>query len=261
MEDDRMKISVCGKGGSGKSVLASLLATQAVARGFEVIVVDSDESNSGLFKMLGFETPPFPLMGLVGGKKQLKAKMSQPHILAESHFSIREIPSLYIMKRNGLALVSIGKILQALEGCACPMGALSREFLKKLRLSENEIAIVDMEAGVEHFGRGIDEGIERVLLVVEPSFEAIAVAEKVKGLASGLGRAVSAILNKIDSERIAVRLEGELRVRDIEVIGTLPNDPLVFEACLEGHSLSRGKAFHAAGKIFDHLLSESRDME
>jgi CO dehydrogenase maturation factor len=46
--------------------------------------------------------------------------------------------------------VSIGKILQSLEGCACPMGVLSREFLKKLYLNENTVAVVDMEAGVEH---------------------------------------------------------------------------------------------------------------
>lgn len=250
-----MKISVCGKGGNGKSVLTSLLANQAISRGLEVIVIDSDESNSGLFKMLGFKTPPLPLMELVGGKKKLREKMSQPNILAESHFSIREIPSLYLIRRNGLALVSIGKILQALEGCACPMGVLNREFLKKLRLGEKEIAIIDMEAGVEHFGRGIDEGIDRVLLVVEPSLESITVAEKIKGLASSLNKAVSAVLNKIDSERIALILEGELRIRDIEVIGILPSDPIVFEACLEGRTLGRGEAFDAVGKVLDNLLS------
>ena len=250
-----MKISVCGKGGNGKSVLTSLLANQAISRGLGVIVVDSDESNSGLFKMLGFETPPVPLMEIVGGKNKLREKMSQPNILSESHFSIREIPSLYLIRSNGLAMVSIGKILQALEGCACPMGVLSREFLKKLRLGEKEIAIIDMEAGVEHFGRGIDEGIDRVLLVIEPSFESIAVAEKIKGLASRLDKAVSAVLNKIDSERIALILKGELRIRDIEVIGTLPSDPLVFEACLEGLTLGRGEAFNAAGKVLDNLLS------
>jgi CO dehydrogenase maturation factor len=254
-EDNRMKISVCGKGGNGKSVLTSLLANQAISRGLGVIVVDSDESNSGLFKMLGFETPPVPLMELVGGKKKLREKMSQPNILAESHFSIKEIPSLYLIRRNGLALVSIGKILQALEGCACPMGVLNREFLKKLHLGEKEIAIIDMEAGVEHFGRGIDEGIDRVLLVVEPSFESITVAEKIKGLASRLDKAVSAVLNKIDSEKIALILEDELRIRDIEVIGALPSDPLVFEACLEGRTLGRGEAFDAAGKVLDNLLS------
>ena len=252
-----MKISVCGKGGSGKSALTTLLANQAISRGFGVIVVDSDESNSGLFKMLGFEIPPVPLMELVGGKKKLREKMSHPNVLAESHFSIKEIPPRHLIRRNGLALVSIGKILQALEGCACPMGVLNREFLKKLRLGEKEIAIIDMEAGVEHFGRGIDEGIDRVLLVVEPSFESIAVAEKIKGLASGLDKAVLAVLNKIDSERIALKLEGELRTRDIEVIGIIPNDPLVFEACLEGRTLGGGEAFNAARKVLDGLLQTS----
>ncbi|MBL0712433.1 MAG: hypothetical protein JJV98_01920 [Desulfosarcina sp.] len=251
-----MKISVCGKGGSGKSALTSLLANQAISRGLGVLVVDSDESNSGLFKMLGFENPPVPLMELIGGKKKLKEKMGKPNILAESHLSIKNIPSEYLIRRNGLMLVSIGKILQALEGCACPMGVLSREFLKKLRLSKNEIAIVDMEAGVEHFGRGIDEGIDRVLLVVEPSFESITLAEKIKEIASGMNRAVSAVLNKIDSEKIAHKLKGELKTRDIKVIGTIPNDPLVFEACLEGRAIGGGDAFHAAGKVLDDLLAE-----
>ena len=256
-----MKISVCGKGGSGKSVLTTLLANQAISHGLGVLVIDSDESNSGLFKMLGFENPPVPLMELIGGKKKLKEKMRNPNVLAESHLSIKDIPSQHLIRRNGLMLVSIGKILQALEGCACPMGVLSREFLKKLRLGEKEIAIIDMEAGVEHFGRGIDEGIDRVLLVVEPSFESIAVAEKIKGLASGLDKAVLAVLNKIDSERIALKLEGELRTRYIEVIGIIPNDPLVFEACLEGRTLGGGEAFNAAGKVLGNLLSENLDMD
>ncbi|MBC8459401.1 MAG: hypothetical protein H8D67_15530 [Deltaproteobacteria bacterium] len=86
-----MKISVCGKGGSGKSALTTLLANQAISRGFGVIVVDSDESNSGLFKMLGFEYPPVPLMELVGGKKKLREKMSYPNVLAKSHLSIKRI--------------------------------------------------------------------------------------------------------------------------------------------------------------------------
>lgn len=249
-----MKISVCGKGGSGKSALTSLLANQAVSRGLGVLVVDSDESNSGLFKMFGFEKPPVPLMELVGGKKKLKQKMSHPNVLAESHLSTKDIPSQYLIRRNGLMLISIGKILQALEGCACPMGVLNQEFLKKLRLGENEIAIIDMEAGVEHFGRGIDESIDRVLLVVEPSFESLTMAEKIKELASGMNKSVSAVLNKVGSEKIAKKLEGKLKTKDIEVIGIVPNDPMVFEACLEGRTLGEGEAFHAAGKVLDALL-------
>jgi hypothetical protein len=57
------------------------------------------------------------------------------------------------------------------------------------------------------------------------------------------------------SEKIAQELEGKLKINNIEVIGIFPNDPLVFEACLEGRTLlGEGAAFHAAGKVLDALL-------
>jgi CO dehydrogenase maturation factor len=67
-----MKLSVCGKGGSGKSTLVSLLSAAAQAKGLKTLVIDSDESNAGLFRMLGFRKPPVPLMSLVGGKEGIK---------------------------------------------------------------------------------------------------------------------------------------------------------------------------------------------
>ena len=90
-----MKISVCGKGGCGKSTMVALLANEALKRGYQALVVDSDESNSGLFRMLGFERPPAPLMELVGDKKGLKQKMSQPSILSEANIRTSQIPDWY----------------------------------------------------------------------------------------------------------------------------------------------------------------------
>jgi len=251
-----MKISVCGKGGSGKSALVTLLAKQALGRDLKALVIDSDESNSGLFRMLGFEKPPVPLLELIGGKAKLKEQMSQANIFAESQIFVEDIPSDYMQRKNGLVLIGIGKILQALEGCACPMGVLNREFLKKLQLTENEIALVDMEAGVEHFGRGIDESIDHVLIAVEPSFESVAVAEKIKSLAAGIDKHVWTVLNKMDSETRALKLKDNLKAKDLEVIGVVPYDPLVFEACLEGRAMREGEAFDAAGKVLNFLLSE-----
>ena len=250
-----MKISVCGKGGSGKSTIVSLLAYAARARGLKTLVVDSDESNSGLFRMLGFSEPPAPLMALVGGKESIKEKMSQSSILSTSEITLKQISSPYIKKRNGLCLISIGKIHQALEGCACPMGVLSREFLKKLRLENNEIAIVDMEAGIEHFGRGIDACIDIVLMVVEPSFESIALAEKIKSLASSIRKNLWVIANKIDSENLSRKLKDELLKRGMDTIGMVPNDSKVFEACLEGHALNQGEAYGSAADILNFILS------
>lgn len=253
-----MKISICGKGGSGKSTVVALLANEAQARGYHVLVVDSDESNSGLFRMLGFDHPPVPLMELVGGKKSLKQKMSQPNVLSEVQIATTQIPDQHLVQRDSLMLVSIGKILQSLEGCACPMGVLSREFLKKLALAENELAIVDMEAGVEHFGRGVDTSIDSVLIVVEPPLESVNVAQKIHDLASGIGiRNVWAIMNKVPSEEIATRLKAELQKRRIEVIGCIYFDADIFSSSLEGRIPVSGAAVRGTREVMDNVLSRA----
>jgi CO dehydrogenase maturation factor len=251
-----MKISVCGKGGSGKSTVVALLANEARARGYRVLVVDSDESNSGLFGMLGFDHPPVPLMELVGGKTSLKQKMSQTNILREYQLTTMQIPHEHLLQRDGLMLVSIGKILQSLEGCACPMGVLSREFLKKLTLQENELAIVDMEAGVEHFGRGVDTSIDSILIVVEPPLESVNVGQKIHDLASGIGiKNVWAIMNKVPSEEISTRLKAELGKRHIEVIGCIYYDADIFSSSLDGKTPVKGLAVLEIKEVMNSILS------
>jgi CO dehydrogenase maturation factor len=263
-----MKISVCGKGGSGKSTIATLLANEARTRGYRVLVVDSDESNSGLFRMLGFDHPPVPLMELVGGKKKVQRTLKDGFSSGDSEEGMRvmrqvsiridEIPREHIMVKDNLQLVCIGKILQSLEGCACPMGVLSREFLKKLSLGENEIVVVDMEAGVEHFGRGVETSIDSVLIVVEPSFEALQLAERVNSLSSGIGiKNIRAILNKAPSDEIVSKLKSELVKRSIDTIGCIPYDAEIFRSGFEGLSLANGSAGEEMRDVFDSLVSHA----
>ena len=251
-----MKLSVCGKGGSGKSTIVTLLANEAQARGYRVLVVDSDESNSGLFRMLGFDHPPVPLMELVGGKESLKQKLGQPNVLAETQIATKHIPEQHLLKRNGLRLVAIGKIMQSLEGCACPMGVLSREFLKKLTLEEDELAVVDMEAGVEHFGRGVETSIDSILVVVEPPLESLDVAQKIHHLASGIGiKNVWAILNKLPSDEIGNRLQTELHRRNIPVVGGIHFDPEIFSLSIEGRVPTNGIAMEEIKDVLDLILA------
>ncbi|MCK4273661.1 MAG: adenylyl-sulfate kinase [Dehalococcoidales bacterium] len=253
-----MKISVCGKGGSGKSTIVVLLANEALKRGYQVLVVDSDESNSGLFRMLGFDRPPVPLMELVGGKKGLRQKMGQPSVLSETNIQTAQIPEEYLLKKNGLKLTAIGKILQSLEGCACPMGVLSREFLKKLDLAKDELAIVDMEAGVEHFGRGVETSIDSVLIVVEPPLESVNVGQKIHELASGIGiKNVWAVLNKVPTEEIATRLKAELQERHIEVVGCIYFDADIFNSSIEGRIPVNGVTVREIKEVMNGILSRA----
>ena len=260
-----MKLSVCGKGGSGKSTTVALIANEMQQRGRQVLVVDSDESNPGLYRMLGLDKRPVPLIELVGGKKNvfraISGKMdSFPNILEQKEIPVADILPEYIVGKNGIKLVCIGKILQSLEGCACPMGALSREFLKRLSLKEGEVAIVDMEAGIEHFGRGVETSIDSVLIVVEPSLDSLELAGKINDLATEVGiDKVSAVLNKVPSEELGLRLKDELSMRNVAVIGSNYYHPEIFQASLDGLPIYKSKVPEEMGKIVDFLLdSESQ---
>jgi len=184
--------------------------------------------------------------------------MGQPSVLSEMNIQTAQIPGEYLLKRNGLKLTAIGKILQSLEGCACPMAVLSREFLKKLDLAEDELAIVDMEAGVEHFGRGVEASIDSVLIVVEPPLESVNVGQKIHELASGIGiKNVWAVLNKVSTGEIATRLKMELQERHIEVIGCINFDADIFTSSMEGKIPVNGVAVREIKEVMGSILSRA----
>ncbi|MCX6012782.1 MAG: P-loop NTPase [Chloroflexi bacterium] len=161
-----MKISISGKGGTGKSMLTTLLSVVLAEKGYKVLTVDSDDSNPGLYRMLGYDEAPRPLMDLFGGEKEVVAeikrrttgeeKQSRSEWMTKDSFHIDDIPARYTLGKNGQKLISIGKITTAFEGCACPMAEVLKLFLQKISLGEKDIVIVDMEARVrceEYLGR------------------------------------------------------------------------------------------------------------
>ncbi|MDD5701266.1 MAG: hypothetical protein PHU23_04360, partial [Dehalococcoidales bacterium] len=214
--------------------------------------------------------PPQPLVALAGGRQMVRELMppgykpgtpdSGTNVLARAEIALSDLPSVNVSEKDGVRLVVIGKIAEPLEGCACPMGVLGREFLGKLRLADREIVLADMEAGIEHFGRGVETGLDSVLVVVEPSFESIVLAGRIQELAKGIGiQRVWAVLNKVNSDEVAAKLTGPLAERGVEVIGTVPYDEAVFAACLEGRPLlpGRGKLADCLHDIVDRLLRQA----
>lgn len=258
------KIAVCGKGGSGKSVIVRLLAGGLRERGRHVLVVDADESNTGLHRMLGFDHPPKPLTDFLGGKQKLEAQLEEavrsgiPEMSVElihEEMQLADLPPDFLFETDGIRLVNIGKILVALEGCACPMGIVSRSFLKKLRLDPDEVAVIDLEAGVEHFGRGVETSIDCVLVVVEPSIDSLEVAEKIGELSAQIDIAdVWVVLNKIASDDIADRLRGYLEKRDMTVIGVIHQNEEIFESCLDGRPIRGRAAAEDVDEVLDFLF-------
>ncbi|MFZ2070297.1 MAG: adenylyl-sulfate kinase [Halobacteriota archaeon] len=236
-----MKMLVCGKGGSGKSTISALLAKTMAGGGFNVLVIDSDESNFGLHRQLGMELPE-DFMNYFGGKKEMGRRMMEFFKKGESvnvfdkKWEINDLPEEYLTKKNGIKLLAIGKIHAFREGCACPMGALARALLDNLDVNDKEVVIVDTDAGIEHFGRGVEQGCDVILVVVEPSYESLKLAGKIDDMAKGIGKKVYFVLNRVDDDSRAMMLES-LDQSKVNVAGVVPANKDVFKACLAGEEL------------------------
>jgi len=262
------KISIAGKGGTGKSVLTTLLARELEEEGCRVLIVDSDESNPGLYRMLGFPQSPADLILLLGGPRKVmelnlerdgpKNSGATTKTWTEKKLFLRDIPSKFVVEKNRLQLASVGKITAAFEGCACPMAEALKIFLGRLVLEKKDVVLVDMEAGVEHFGRGVEKYIDTLLILVEPSFESIALASKINLLAQVSGvKNIGAVINKIASPVIDQKMRAELSKRNIKILGTVPFDEQISESCLEGKPLEGGRARESVRKIAQSLLGKS----
>jgi CO dehydrogenase maturation factor len=239
------KVAVCGKGGSGKTTAVALLALALKEAGRGVIVIDADESNPGLGRMLGIKGEPKPLSDL----------FSEEGLFSErERFSMDDIPPGFVSAVDGVRFMAVGKILDPFQGCACSLAESARQIVEKLELKEGELLILDMEAGVESFGRGVERHADTILVVVEPSFESIVVAGRIAQMAQGMGIGrVGAILNKISSEAMATRTTQELEKRGVKVLGVLNYSLELAETALEGTPVGGRLSVDEAGFIITAL--------
>lgn len=164
-------------------------------------------------------------MEQLGGKKIVVDKMwanrstNEKERLFKEHLKIDQIPKECISNKNNLYLLQIGKVKHFGEGCACPMGGLSKDFLDNLHLELKNIAIIDTEAGIEHLGRAIEKSVDLILVILDPSYESILLSEKIYDMAAENDKAVHYILNKIDKVTSKKILD---RVKKTLLVGVIP---------------------------------------
>jgi CO dehydrogenase maturation factor len=226
-----MKILICGKGGCGKSTIVALLAKEMALRKNMVLVIDSDESNIGLHSRLGMQKPT-DFMHYFGGKKLLFEKTKE----MKNKWRLGDLPKDYLTEKGNIQLLSMGKIYQFGEGCACPINALSSKFLEVIDLRDGEFLIADTDAGIEHFGRGVEKGVDILLVIIDPSRESILLAKKVSELGQQADKPVYYILNRIADQEIE-----ELILNSIDnerVIAVIPENKEIFISGLAGNEFN-----------------------
>jgi len=260
----KMRIIICGKGGSGKSSTISLMGIALIEKGYKVLMLDGDASNpGGVCRLLfGNVKKPRPLFDFFGGREAVECPVDNPKPLTrlndtisvvEKNISLDEIPQEYIISGNGIKLLQVGKINQAYEGCDGPMSKISRDFIVK----GDYVTLIDVEAGVEHFGRGIEENVDIILSIIDPTFESFFIAEKVALLSKQINRKnYWAILNKVKSSKIENRMKNELERREIKILGSIFYDPAVELAGLMGTELQKTEAFHNIVNVVEKLEKE-----
>ncbi len=254
-----MKVMICGKGGSGKSTITVLLARILADRGYKVVIVDADESNTTLPRMLGVSTPR-PLVEFLGGRSTLvdalrskkETDLIQAIAKAKEGVRIDDLPPDYVGVKGNIKLIVIGKIREFGEGCACPLNFLTRAFLKNLILSKNMIVLVDTDAGVEHVGRGVEEAVDKILVVVDPTYESLMIAKTLKETASKLGRSFNIILNKVRENTLPILLD-KARELQLPVDGWVSYDDELAMCSLQGTPLSSEKALKEIENILGRL--------
>jgi len=224
-----MKILICGKGGSGKSTVSALIAKSLASRGYDVLVIDGDESNLSLYRLLGVEQPK-EFIERFGGRKRVKSEMKKSKLF-EKPLELEEIRD-YVSEKGKIKFLTIGKIREFGDGCACPIGTLLRGVLKSLKF--DGFVIVDTDAGVEHFGRAVAEGCDLIFYIIDPTFESIALIKRVEDMAKKAGKDVFFILNKVDDNIKELMLK---QIDTSRLLAVIPMRKEIFESCLKGEEL------------------------
>lgn len=234
------KFTICGKGGSGKSTVTALMAKQLAASGRRVLVLDCDESNYGLHQQLGMELPK-SFTDYFGGKTAVMGMLSggpkNMPVLFDHPWTIDDIPEEYRTEKDGIYLMTPGKIETANEACACPFNAVMAQFIPMLDLGENDVVIMDMEAGIEHFGRGTDNATDCVLMVVDPSYESIKLSQKIGEICEGIQKPIYYVLNKVTPENREAMRAG-VKNAD-QICCELGMDAQIMNAGLMGNELTQ----------------------
>jgi CO dehydrogenase maturation factor len=209
-----MKLAISGKGGTGKSTIAGILAHYFSRDGYRVLAVDSDP-DANLASAIGIPrgeasaiTPVSEQRRLI--KERTGANPRQFGQLFKLNPTVDDIPDRFSIEFRGIKLLVMGAVRKGESGCACPENVLLRNLLSEIILHRDEVVVIDLEAGIEHLGRATAKSVDRMLIVVEPGSRSIETAGTIMNLGADIGiQDFAVIANKIQNEEQRAWISGQ----------------------------------------------------
>ncbi len=250
-----MKVAVAGKGGVGKTLIAGGLAAGFAQRGFKTIAIDAD-SSPNLALTLGLSAEETRKLVPVSDNKPLVDSKTQTEYsgVYKLSFSVDDIVRDYSVKTPiGPNLIVMGTVQSMGSGCMCAPTAVVRELLRHLIVDRDEAVVLDLEAGVEHIGRGTARAMDTLLIVADSNFKSLEIAKKIRDFAAAAGmKQLYLVGNRVMNQAQEEAIRNFAEKNNLEVLAFIPFDNKITESDMNGETPLKNKDYPSV-KTIDNI--------